>query len=96
MQIGYARVSTIDQDLSVQIAALEATGCSTIRSEKRSGTSLQGREQLETILSFLREGDTLVVVKIDRLARSISDLMNIVKRLRERGAALRTRRWRDV
>ncbi len=90
MQIGYARVSTGDQSLDVQIEALKAAGCETIRSEKVSGTSLQGREELETILSFLRQDDVLVVVKIDRLARSISDLMSIVKRLRERGASLRT------
>jgi DNA invertase Pin-like site-specific DNA recombinase len=52
---------------------------------KKNGTSLQGREELETVLAFLREGDVLMVVKIDRLARSISDLMNVVKRLREKG-----------
>src|ERR1700693_5201767 len=67
--IGYARVSTTDQDLSIQQAALKAAGCEVIRAEKRSGTSTEGREELRTVLDFLREGDVLMVTRIDRLAR---------------------------
>jgi DNA invertase Pin-like site-specific DNA recombinase len=87
--IGYARVSTIDQDLTVQIEALKAAGCDVIRREKASGTSTKGRTELATILDFIREGDALVVTRIDRLARSIADLQDIVRTLKGRGAALR-------
>jgi DNA invertase Pin-like site-specific DNA recombinase len=86
---GYARVSTIDQDLSIQRAALKAAGCTVIRAEKASGTSRKGRSELETMLQFLRSGDTLVVTRIDRLARSLRDLQNIVHDLRERGVHLK-------
>ncbi len=72
--IGYARVSTTDQNLEIQIAALKAAGCDVIRSEKRSGTSTTGRAELQTVLGFLRKGDCLMVTRIDRLARSIGDL----------------------
>jgi DNA invertase Pin-like site-specific DNA recombinase len=85
---GYARVSTKDQDLSVQCAALKAAGCSVIRQEKVSGTSTSGRSELAVLLEFIREGDKLVVTRIDRLARSISDLQDIVRTLKTRGATL--------
>jgi DNA invertase Pin-like site-specific DNA recombinase len=87
--IGYARVSTFEQDLDVQIAALKGAGCNVIRSEKRSGTSTVGREELRTTLDFIRKGDTLVVTRIDRLARSIGDLQDIVRELRAKGATLK-------
>jgi DNA invertase Pin-like site-specific DNA recombinase len=87
--IGYARVSTTDQDLEIQIAALKREGCHTIRSEKRSGTSTQGRDELRTVLDFLRHGDVLCVTRIDRLARSIGDLQNIVRTVKTKGASLR-------
>jgi DNA invertase Pin-like site-specific DNA recombinase len=86
---GYARVSTIDQDLTIQRAALKAVGCKVIREERVSGTSRKGRSELETLLQFLRSGDTLVVTRIDRLARSLRDLQNIVHDLRERGVHLK-------
>jgi DNA invertase Pin-like site-specific DNA recombinase len=86
---GYARVSTTDQDLSLQEAALEAAGCTVIRSEKRTGSSRNGRTELETLIAFLRPGDSLVVTRIDRLARSLRDLQNIVHELREKDAHLK-------
>lgn len=86
---GYARVSTTDQDLSVQKAALKAAGCAVIRAEKATGTTRDGRTELETLLAFLRPGDTLVVTRIDRLARSLRDLQNLVHELREKGAHLK-------
>ncbi len=86
---GYARVSSADQDLSVQVAALTAAGCTLVRSEKVSGTSRAGRNELETLLAFAREGDTLVVTRIDRLARSVADLQDIVRTLKIKGVALR-------
>jgi len=87
--IGYARVSTTDQDLSIQEAALRAIGCDVIRAEKRSGTTTQGRGELRIILDFLHAGDVLIVTRIDRLARSIADLQDIVRQVRSRGASLK-------
>jgi DNA invertase Pin-like site-specific DNA recombinase len=87
--IGYARVSTTDQDLSIQKAALKAAGCDVIRAEKRSGTTTNGRDELRTVLEFLREGDVLMVTRIDRLARGIADLQDIVREVRGRGATLK-------
>jgi DNA invertase Pin-like site-specific DNA recombinase len=87
--IGYARVSTIDRDLSIQETALRAAGCDLIRAEKRSGTTTAGREGLQTALDFLQKGDVLMVTRIDRLARSIGDLQDIVRALRAKGASLK-------
>jgi DNA invertase Pin-like site-specific DNA recombinase len=87
--IGYARVSTTEQNLDIQQAALQAAGCDIIRSEKRSATSRDGRAELETVLAFLRPGDTLVVTRIDRLARSVRDLANIVHDFKAKNVALR-------
>lgn len=87
--IGYARVSTTDQDLTLQETALRQAGCTIIRAEKRSGTTTAGRTELATILEFLREGDTLVVTRIDRLARSMGDLQDIVRAIKGKGASLR-------
>lgn len=86
---GYARVSTTDQDLTIQEDALKAAGCDTIRSEKVSGTSTKGRDELATLLQFLRKGDTLVVTRVDRLARSLYDLQGIVRELQAKEVNLR-------
>ena len=87
--IGYARVSTTDQDLTIQIDALKAAGCDVIRQERASGTSTNGRPELRTVLDFIRKGDVLIVTRIDRLARSIGDLQDIVRTLKMRGATLK-------
>jgi DNA invertase Pin-like site-specific DNA recombinase len=87
--IGYARVSTTDQDLSIQEAALRAGGCDVIRAEKQSGTSTQLRAELRTVLDFIGEGDVLFVTRVDRLARSIGDLQDIVRALKAKGASLK-------
>jgi DNA invertase Pin-like site-specific DNA recombinase len=87
---GYARVSTTDQDLTVQVAALKAAGCTIIRSEKITGTTTEGRAELRLLLEFIREGDVLMVTRIDRLARSIGDLQDIVRALRAKGACRAT------
>ena len=68
---------------------MRAPGCDLIRSEKRSGTTTAGREELRTVLEFLRSGDVLMVTRIDRLARSIGDLQDIVRTVKARGASLR-------
>src|SRR5712671_7474506 len=87
--IGYARVSTSDQSLEIQEAALKAAGCGVIRAEKRSGTTTSGRAELQTVLDFLSEGDVLMVTRIDRLARSIGDLQDIVRAVKACGASLK-------
>lgn len=86
---GYARVSTSEQDLGIQVAALNAAGCQTIRLEKKSGMERGSRTELQVLLDFLREGDTLIVTRIDRLARSMKDLQDIVFELKGRGVALK-------
>ena len=86
---GYARVSSPDQDLALQEHVLRAAGCHVVRAEKRSGASRDGRAELRLLLDFLHEGDTLVVTRIDRLARSVKDLQDIVHELKARGVALR-------
>lgn len=86
---GYARVSTQDQDCAIQREALERAGCTVIREEKASGTSRQGRVELETLLGFLHPGDTLMVTRIDRLARSMKDLQDIVYELKGKRVALK-------
>jgi DNA invertase Pin-like site-specific DNA recombinase len=88
-KVGYARASSIEQSLDVQIAALKAANCDVIRSEKRSGASTAGRDELRTILDFIRAGDVLMVTRIDRLARSIGDLQDIVRELKAKGAVLK-------
>ena len=90
MRYGYARTSSVSQQSSLdnQVSALEAAGCSIVRKEKVSGTSLKGRDELATLLEFLREGDELVVTRIDRLARSVRDLQNLVYELSQKGVSL--------
>ena len=89
MIYGYARVSTAEQDLSIQLEALKTAGCDVVRSEKVSGTSVSGRTELRNLLDFARNGDTIVVTRIDRLARSVRDLQNIVHELKEKGVSLK-------
>ena len=83
------RVSTSDQDFTLQEHALRAAGCEVVRAEKVSGTSREGRTELQVLLDFLRPGDTLVVTRIDRLARSIKDLQGIVYTLKKQGVTLK-------
>ncbi|MBM6596521.1 recombinase family protein [Microvirga pudoricolor] len=85
-RIGYARVSTTDQDLDTQLAKLKAEGCEVIRSEKVSGASRDGRTELATILDFLRPGDELVVTRLDRLGRDTRDVLNLIHECEQKGA----------
>ena len=87
-RIGYARVSTAAQNLDAQTAALHAAGCTMVRTETGDGTTLAGRPELGTILDFIHPGETLVVTRIDRLARSMRDLQLIVATLKDKGAHL--------
>lgn len=86
---GYARVSSTDQNLSIQEAALRAAGATIIRGEKKSGTTTKGRDELATLIEFARAGDTIMVTRIDRLARSIADLAQIVRTLESKGVHLK-------
>ncbi len=87
MNIGYARVSTQDQDLSLQIDALNGAGCKKIYKEKITGSKKE-RPQLNELLEQLREGDVVVIWKLDRLARSLKDLVSLVNEIQEKGGAL--------
>ena len=85
--VGYARVSSASQDLSAQTERLFAKGCRKIFKETYTGSTAQ-RKQLTAALDYVREGDTLVVTKLDRLARSVTDLGNIAKQLQDNGVDL--------
>lgn len=87
--VGYARVSSAGQSLEVQLDKLNKAGCSRIYSEKRSGRQAENRPELLACLAFLREGDTLVISRLDRAARSVLDLAKIADQLRKKGVALR-------
>jgi DNA invertase Pin-like site-specific DNA recombinase len=84
MKFGYARVSTHQQDLSLQLDALEKAGCETIFQEKVTGATKE-RPELQNLLVQLRKGDTLIIWKLDRLGRSVRDLIELVTQLQDRG-----------
>ena len=86
MKIGYARVSTRDQNLDMQLSALKKAGCEKIFSEKKSG--VKERPVLQEALNFLREGDSLVIYKFDRLGRSLKNLIDIIDNLNKRSIAV--------
>ena len=86
MKIGYARVSTTAQNLDIQVAALSDAGCEKIYEEKVSGVA--HREQLQECMQYLREGNCLVIYKLDRLGRSLKDLLDIIEQLQKRNISL--------
>lgn len=87
--VGYARVSSTGQSLGVQLEKLNAAGCDEIFSEKQSGASTNGREALAEALRYVRKGDTLLITRLDRLARSAGDLNSIVRDINARGVGFR-------
>jgi len=89
MLVGYARVSTQDQDPALQLDALQAAGCEKLFTEKASGAQRE-RPQLQAALEYMRDGDTLVIWKLDRLARSLKQLIETVEALAARGIGLRS------
>lgn len=89
MKIGYARVSTTGQDYDTQLEKLSAEGCEKIFSEKQSGKSSDDRAELQKAIEFCRDGDVLVITKLDRLARSMGDLWQIVNTLESKGASFK-------
>lgn len=90
MKIGYARVSTQEQDTALQLDALSQHGCERIYQEKASGASRRGRVELEKCLASLQNGDVLIVYKIDRIARSLFDLLAILRQLETAGATIKS------
>ena len=87
--IGYARVSSVGQSLDVQLEQLTAGGCEKVFSEKITGTTTKGRSQLALALDYVREGDVLVVTRMDRLSRSLTDLRLTVDQLTAKGVGFR-------
>lgn len=88
MKIGYARVSTVGQDLGTQQELLKRAGCEKVYVEKVTGTSTAPRKALAAMIDSVREGDVVYVTKIDRLARSIIDLNKIVTELNDKGVSI--------
>ena len=84
--IGYARVSSADQDFDIQVKRLKAAGCTGVFAEKASGKSTNGRHQLDKALRSLQPDDILMTVRLDRLARSIRDLLHLLDRVKAAGA----------
>lgn len=89
MLIGYARVSTDDQDLALQLDALNEIGCNRIYQEKESGGK-DDRAELQAALDYMREGDTLVVWRLDRLGRNLKHLIQVVEQLKQQGKHFRS------
>lgn len=89
MKIGYARVSTTDQNLDRQIAALRAEGCEKIYREKASGKTVKGRPELDKAIDALGTNYVLIVAEWDRATRSMQDGMAIIQRIADRGAMIK-------
>jgi DNA invertase Pin-like site-specific DNA recombinase len=97
MKIGYARVSTQDQNLQIQLETLEKAGCERIYKEKKSGAT-RARPELVRALENLRKGDVVIVWKLDRLARSTRDLLDITDKIKAAGAQFKSisEPWADT
>lgn len=89
MLVGYARVSSAGQSLDIQNEALADVGCEKVFAEKMSGRSAKDRRQLHEAIDFVREGDTLIVTRLDRLARSVGDLHRIIETLNDKKVGFR-------
>lgn len=87
--VGYGRVSSAGQSLEVQVEQLEAVPCDRIFAEKKSGTSTDNRDALKEMMRYVRDGDVLVVTRLDRLARSLTDLSKIIDELGAKGVGFR-------
>lgn len=85
---GYARVSTIGQDLQAQIQKLKAYGATKIYAEKKSGKATKNREELQALINVVKSDDIVAITKIDRLARSISDLQTTIQAINAKGASV--------
>ena len=88
MKVAYSRISSVGQNMDSQLEALKNYGCEKFFKETGSGTTTKGRDKLRECLDFVREGDELVITKVDRMARSVIDLQLIVKELDEKKVTL--------
>ena len=97
MKLGYARVSTTDQDLAIQRRRLYEAGCERLFEEKASGARKK-RPEIERLLSELRDDDVVVITRLDRLARSTSELLRIAEKIEEKNAGLQSlaEPWADT
>lgn len=96
MYVGYARVSSRDQDLSTQLDQLKAAGCERIFSEKISGSGTESRIQLQELLKFVRDTDTVVITKVDRIARNVSDALSIADQIKTKRAGFKILQLGDL
>ena len=87
-RIGYARRSSSDQDTAIQVERLRAAGCEIIRADTGSGATVEGRDELQNVMAFIRSGDELCVLRLDRLGRSTRDVLNLIHDLHGKGASL--------
>ncbi|TIK69733.1 recombinase family protein [Stenotrophomonas maltophilia] len=87
--VGYARVSSAGQSLEVQLDKLSSAGCTRVYQEKRSGRQAENRPALQEALDYVRDGDVLVISRLDRIARSVLDLAKIADRLKRKNVSLR-------
>jgi len=87
--IGWARVSTVDQSLESQVEQLKAAGCLKIFEGKRSGAGIDNESALKQLIDYVRDGDTVIVTKLDRLGRSLRQVLQTIEALRAKGAELR-------
>lgn len=88
MKVGFARVSTQEQDLKVQLSKLNDFGCEKIFKGKQSGASIKNEEKLKELIDFIREGDEVIVTRLDRLGRSLKSILNAIDNIHKKGACL--------
>lgn len=88
MKVGFARVSTKEQDLNVQLSKLDAHGCEKIFQGKQSGASVRNEEKLKELIDFIREGDEVIVTRLDRLGRSLKSILMAIESIHKKGACL--------
>lgn len=85
MKVGFARVSTKEQDLNIQLSKLDAHGCEKIFQGKQSGASIRNEEKLKELIDFIREGDEVIVTRLDRLGRSLKSILEDIESTHKRG-----------
>lgn len=88
MKVGFARVSTKEQDLEIQLSKLNEFGCEKIFSGKQSGASVKNDEKLKELIEFIREGDEVIVTRLDRLGRSLKSILDAIEKIHNKGAYL--------
>lgn len=88
MKVGFARVSTQEQDLKIQLSKLKESGCEKIFQGKQSGASIKNEEKLKELIDFIREGDEVIVTRLDRLGRSLKSILDAIDNIHSKGACL--------